>query len=104
MLCNPANILQGACFTVGNLYYNQPILNKIAETFDVSYEKASSVATLMQSGYAAGLLFLCPLGDIVRRRPFILGLTWATALLVSLSTTAPWPSGPPSPAGTNTWL
>lgn len=79
------NNYQGACFTVANLYYNQPVLNKIAETFSVSYEEASSVATLMQSGYAAGLLFLCPLGDIVRRRPFILGLTWLTALLVSCS-------------------
>ncbi|SPO04234.1 related to dityrosine transporter [Cephalotrichum gorgonifer] len=77
------NILFGfaACFTVATLYYNQPVLDKIAETFEVTYEKASSVATLLQAGYAAGLLFLCPLGDIVKRRPFILGLTWITALL-----------------------
>ncbi|GKT83899.1 membrane protein (major facilitator superfamily transporter) [Colletotrichum tofieldiae] len=70
-----------ATFTVANLYYNQPVLNRIAETFGVSFERASSVATLMQAGYAAGLLFLCPLGDMVRRRPFILGLIWVTAML-----------------------
>jgi predicted MFS family arabinose efflux permease len=74
---------KAATFTVANLYYNQPVLNKIAETFDVSFEKASSVATLMQSGYAAGLLFICPVGDILRRRPFILGLIWFTATVVS---------------------
>ncbi|KAL2873750.1 hypothetical protein SGCOL_011064 [Colletotrichum sp. CLE4] len=70
-----------ATFTVANLYYNQPVLNRIAETFDVSFERASSVATLMQAGYAAGLLFICPLGDMLRRRPFILGLIWVTAML-----------------------
>ncbi|GJC80450.1 putative uncharacterized transporter YgaY [Colletotrichum liriopes] len=70
-----------ATFTVANLYYNQPVLNRIAETFGVSFERASSVATLMQAGYAAGLLFICPLGDMVRRRPFILGLIWVTAML-----------------------
>ncbi|KAL2759098.1 hypothetical protein ACRALDRAFT_1062155 [Sodiomyces alcalophilus JCM 7366] len=70
-----------ATITVANLYYNQPILNKIAETFDVSFERASSVATLMQAGYAAGLLFICPLGDMLRRRPFVLALVWATSIL-----------------------
>ncbi|WYZ35192.1 hypothetical protein EsH8_I_001468 [Colletotrichum jinshuiense] len=70
-----------ATFTVANLYYNQPVLNRIAETFDVSFERASSVATLMQAGYAAGLLLICPLGDMLRRRPFILALICLTATL-----------------------
>jgi predicted MFS family arabinose efflux permease len=90
-------------FTVSNLYYNQPILNQMAVTFGVTFEKASSVATLMQAGYAAGLLFICPLGDIFRRRYLILGLVLFTAVLVSrlscrllcphshlLTTTAQW--------------
>ncbi|KAH6856918.1 major facilitator superfamily domain-containing protein [Chaetomium sp. MPI-CAGE-AT-0009] len=81
-----------SCFTVANLYYNQPILNRIAETFDVTFEKASSVATLMQAGYAGGLLFICPQGDIFPRRPFILALVTFTATLwlaLCLTTTFP---------------
>jgi len=77
------------CFTVSNLYYNQAVLNRIADTFDVSFEKASSIATLMQAGYAAGLLFICPLGDLFPRRPFILGLVGFTATLVRLYLSAP---------------
>ncbi|GKT54517.1 major facilitator superfamily transporter [Colletotrichum tofieldiae] len=72
-----------ATFTAANLYYNQPVLNKIADTFDVTYERASSVATLMQAGYASGLLFICPLGDIIRRRPFALAMIWLTSMLAS---------------------
>ncbi|KAK3897602.1 major facilitator superfamily domain-containing protein [Staphylotrichum tortipilum] len=77
------NVLFGfaSCFTVSNLYYNQPILNRIAETFEVSFERASSVATLMQAGYAGGLLLLCPLGDVFPRRPFIIALVAFTATM-----------------------
>ncbi|KAI9151465.1 putative uncharacterized transporter [Paramyrothecium foliicola] len=70
-----------AAFTVANLYYNQPVLNKIAQTFDVSYETSSRVSTLSQAGYAAGLVFVLPLGDILERRLFIISLVFFTATL-----------------------
>ena len=75
------NLLFGfaATFTVANLYYNHPILNKLADDFHVNQERVSLIPTLAQAGYAGGLLFLCPLGDIFRRRPFVLLLVWFTA-------------------------
>ncbi|KAF6807095.1 membrane protein [Colletotrichum plurivorum] len=60
--------------TVVNLYYAYPVLNKIADDFDITYEKASLIPTLLQAGYGAGILLLCPLGDRKRLRPFILTL------------------------------
>ena len=77
------NVLFGfsGAFTVANLYYSHPILNVLAEEFDVPYEKVSQIPTVMQAGYAAGLLFLCPLGDLFRRRPFVLSLVFFTATM-----------------------
>ncbi|KAK4097979.1 hypothetical protein N658DRAFT_488760 [Parathielavia hyrcaniae] len=65
--------LRPACFTVSNLYYIQAILNRIADTFAVTSEEASSVATL-----------ICHLGDVFPRRPFILALVaWTATLVIS---------------------
>ncbi|KAK4547672.1 hypothetical protein LTR36_000629 [Oleoguttula mirabilis] len=84
------NVLFGfaGAFTVANLYYSHPILNVLADDFGVPYEKVSEIPTLAQAGYAAGLLFLCPLGDIVERRPFVLSLVFFTATMsIGLATT-----------------
>jgi hypothetical protein len=79
----PMNILFAfaGTFTVANLYYNHPILNILAHDFNVPYETASRVPTLMQAGYATGLLFLCPLGDAFKRRQFVLIMVLFTATL-----------------------
>lgn len=68
-------------FTVANLYYNHPILVLLAEEFDVPYEEVSQIPTLMQAGYATGLFLLNPLGDLLRRRPFVLSLVFFTSTL-----------------------
>lgn len=68
-------------FTVANLYYNHPILNILADDFDVPYEKVAEIPTLAQAGYAIGLFFLCPLGDLFKRRPFVLSLVFFTATM-----------------------
>ena len=70
-----------AGFTVANLYYNHPILNILADEFGVEYEDVAQIPTVMQAGYAAGLLFLCPLGDLLPRRPFVCGLVLFTATM-----------------------
>lgn len=77
------NVLFGfaGAFTVANLYYNHPILNILARDFGVEYERVAQIPTVMQAGYAAGLLFLCPLGDALPRRPFTLGLVFFTATM-----------------------
>ncbi|KAB5549547.1 major facilitator superfamily domain-containing protein [Coniochaeta sp. 2T2.1] len=79
----------GLCFlyaattgiTVANLYYCYPILHLLADDFGVTGERASLVPTLLQCGYACGLLFIIPIGDIARRRPLIIGLILVTSLL-----------------------
>ncbi|KAF8187756.1 MFS DHA1 transporter [Pholiota molesta] len=66
---------------VANLYYCQPLLIAMSKSFDVSYEHVSRIPTFVQVGYAIGLLVICPLGDIVRRRQLIIFLTFVTTLL-----------------------
>ncbi|KAK6439008.1 hypothetical protein LTR95_004794 [Oleoguttula sp. CCFEE 5521] len=75
------NVLFGfaGAFTVANLYYNHPILNILARDFGVTYEDVSIIPTLAQAGYAVGLLLLCPLGDLLKRRGFVLWLVFLTS-------------------------
>lgn len=61
-----------AGLVVANIYYCQPVLGKIAAELRVSETSVSSIATLTQTGYAAGLLFIIPLGDMLRRKKLIL--------------------------------
>jgi predicted MFS family arabinose efflux permease len=57
--------------TVANLYYSQPLLHTLARSFETSSGVVATVVTVTQVGYAAGLLFLVPLGDLVRRRRLV---------------------------------
>lgn len=75
--------------TVANLYYAQPLLHTIARALDTTEAGAGLVVTATQLGYAAGLLFVVPLGDILTRRPLITALLGLDAVALASSAVAP---------------
>lgn len=65
-------IMSIACgLTVANLYYIQPLLADIAKSFHVNQLSIGFAATLTQIGYAVGMIFILPLGDIKEKRRLI---------------------------------
>src|SRR5476649_2060817 len=50
---------------VANIYYAQPIIGLIAPDIGLSNTLASMIVSLTQIGYALGLFFLVPLGDLL---------------------------------------
>jgi predicted MFS family arabinose efflux permease len=75
--------------TVGNLYYAQPLLHSIGGSLRVSQGSASLLVTVGQLGYAAGLLFIVPAGDIMRRRPLLTGMLACCAITLAGAALAP---------------
>ncbi len=73
---------------VANLYYNQPLLGKIATDLGITEAKAGTISMLTQIGYAVGMLFIIPLGDMLRRKRLIMldfVLIMASLLLAAFS-------------------
>ena len=70
---------------VANMYYIQPIGTQIAQAFQVSIGSIGFVTMLTQLGYALGLLFLVPLGDVVDRRKLIIRVAALSSLSLSAS-------------------
>ena len=66
--------------TVANLYYCQPLLAMMGATFHASAQGIGLVAMLTQAGYAAGMLFIIPLGDSAERRRLIVLAAGASTL------------------------
>ena len=78
-----------AGLVVMNIYYNQPILNAIAATFKVGPAAIAWVATATQLGYAAGLLFVVPLGDAIDRKWLIIASTLLSCFILILVPVSP---------------
>lgn len=81
----------GTGLAVANNYYAQPLLAEIGHSLHMGAGEAGLIVTVAQIGYALGLLFLLPLGDLVERRRLIVLLCLGTAL--SLLAMAGAPSG-----------
>ncbi|KAF8208984.1 major facilitator superfamily domain-containing protein [Mycena galopus ATCC 62051] len=75
-------------FIVSNLYYSQACLIQFSDSFGVDYNHVSRIPTLLQAGYATGILLISPLGDLVRRRQLILLLSFVSgSLTIGLAVT-----------------
>lgn len=61
-----------AGLTVANLYYNQPLLEMIRSDLQTTSSLANLIAVITQVGYALGLLFIIPMGDLFSRRRIIM--------------------------------
>lgn len=85
--------------TVANAYFPQAITPLVARGLDVSDSTATTLATLTQLGYAAGIFLLVPLGDRLPRRPLVTTLLAVTSVALLAAGLAP-EAGPLLAAGT----
>ncbi|KAH7927664.1 MFS general substrate transporter [Leucogyrophana mollusca] len=104
-----AHNVNDCSFIVANLYYCQPLLSssilrvsnvgitlifallvvEFSHSFNVTYDEVSRIPTLVQAGYAIGLLLISPLGDLVRRRQLVLLLVlMSMTLTIALAITS----------------
>ena len=92
MTRSPALPIRLLAFTAGavvaNLYYNQPLLPQIGRTFGVLDGRIGLVSTASQVGYATGLLFFVPLGDVFERRKLIVVLLGCVAAALGAAAAA----------------
>ena len=83
-------VLAVACgLTVANLYYAQPLLDLIARSLGVSQGTATVVVTLTQIGYAIGIVFLPPMGDLIENRTLVTRVLIGTAVALLITASAP---------------
>ncbi len=73
---------------VANIYYNQPMLGIIENEFQ-HQPVTGFIPTATQLGYALGLFFLLPLGDLVHRRKLIIGQFIILSVALALAAIAP---------------
>ena len=75
-----------AGLTVANCYYNQPLLEMIRHDIGVSQHEANLITVVTQIGYALGLCFLIPMGDLYsRRRIIVVNMTVAAIMAVVIA-------------------
>jgi predicted MFS family arabinose efflux permease len=74
---------------VANIYYNQPLLDNLRESFPHGAAWVGAVPAVTQLGYAAGMLLLAPLGDRFDRRRLMLLQIAAMCVALVIAAAAP---------------
>jgi predicted MFS family arabinose efflux permease len=86
----PLPFLGLACAVgVSSMYYNQPLLSEMAHSFGSTAAQVGLIAVATQVGYAVGMLFFVPMGDVLERRALIMKLYAAVAVALLLAAVAP---------------
>jgi predicted MFS family arabinose efflux permease len=68
-------LLAASCgLIVANLYYAQPLVGPIGAATGISSGASGLIVTMTQLGYAAGLLFLVPLSDLLENRRLVVSI------------------------------
>ena len=96
-----------AAISVANIYYCQPLLSLMGNDLGVDEWRASLIAMITQVGYACGLFFVIPSGDMFDRKKIVAGsftLLAAALLCIAVSghylpvmaaSPQKWPPPPP---------
>ena len=75
--------------SVANNYYAQPLLPAIGRNLHMAAGTTGLIVTAAQVGYAAGLVFLLPLGDLAERRRLVTVMAVGTGLALFVLAAAP---------------
>ncbi len=79
-------LLAASCgIVVANIYYSQPLVGLIGPALHMGARGESLIVSLTQLGYAAGLIFLVPLGDLVENRRLVVATIVAAILPLVLA-------------------
>ncbi|SFR96973.1 Predicted arabinose efflux permease, MFS family [Granulicella pectinivorans] len=74
---------------VSTIYYNQPLLLEMGQSYHAHPGETGFVAVATQIGYAVGLLCFVPLGDVLERRALMVRMYGAVAVALLLVGLAP---------------
>lgn len=69
---------------IGNLYWSQPLLVQIMNSFGLPAANGGLLVTATQIGYAIGIFFIVPLGDFVQRKKLII-IVMALSIIALIS-------------------
>jgi predicted MFS family arabinose efflux permease len=86
----PLHFLGLACaIGVSTIYFNQPLLVEMGQTYHAPAGRVMYVASATQVGYALGILLFVPLGDLLERRALMRRMFAAVIVALLLVTMAP---------------